>query len=911
MQADRSDTTGADPMREQDHLIILDDGVVTWTSESLGQWLGSQWWRGHRLEDVLNVDQHRVVQESSVDAVVNDPTGHTRPVRLNALPLTGDDKRDLVAVTVRPTEQVPTTAAEIAELASRFRLLVENTADVVVHTIEGVLEWVSPSIEDLTGWTPQELIGTTTAHLWHPEDADIAIRQREATYAGEPSRGTLRLLRKDGRYIWLDVALKPYREADGRRGAVGSLRDVSDYVRVHQETEAQRARLQMLLDSMLEPHLLLQAVRDDRGVVCDFAVVMANPAAASRLRARVDDLLDLRVSHVFTHTDTDQIVARLADWLQAGEPVVLNDWQARAQGIDAYFDISISVLEDQLMVAWRDVTQRHETASQLQASEEAYRLLTENAADLILRLDAANRVVWVSPSSHRLLGYLPENLLGGFRWDMVHEDDRQPLRAVLDLLRHGDQSVTSLEVRLRHRHGPYAWWALNARRTRDDPTSSEIVIALSNIDAQKRQNLELEREQAQRAAALQSMLDPHVLLQSVIDESGAVVDFRYADANEAACSYMGMARDDLVGSTVLGLLPAHADTGLLDLYRRTLSTGEPLVLNGYAYPHEILGQTRRFDIRGVRIGDSLSFTWRDVTEQHEVARRLAESQEKYRLLAENATDVVFRTDTRGIITFASEGVERLLGYTPQQVEGAAAIDYVHRDDRAAVDGMCTTTGRIPPVRARLRTHDGSHIWGEVRARGVTDDSGQPAGLVGGWRDVTAEVEIQRKLREQARTDSLSGLLNRREVLDRLDVIMSHPPRTGTRVAVAFVDVDGLKSINDSRGHAAGNAVIRTVAERLRTSVRTDDLVARIGGDEILLVLPGMHSLQEALATAETLRDVIARPLEFTGPQDLLHTTVSIGVTLTHEGDSPDTVIARADQAMYEAKRHGNRVAGVV
>jgi PAS domain S-box-containing protein len=684
-------------MHKQDHLIILDDGVVTWTSESLGQWLGSQWWRGHRLEDVLHVDQQQVVQGSSVDALVNDPTGRTHPVRLSALALTGDDKRDLVAVTVRPTEQLPTTDAEIAELATRFRLLVENTADVVVHTVEGVLEWVSPSIEDLTGWTPQELIGTTTAHLWHPEDADIAIRQREATYAGEPSRGTLRLLRKDGRYIWLDVALKPYRETDGRRGAVGSLRDVSDYVRVHQETEAQRARLQMLLDSMLEPHLLLQAVRDDRGAVCDFTVVMANPAAASRLRARVDDLLDLRVSNVFTHMDTDQIVDRLTQWLEAGEPVVLNDWQARAQGMDAYFDISISVLEDQLMVAWRDVTQRHEEASQLQESEEAYRLLTENAADLILRLDAAHRVVWVSPSSHRLLGYLPENLLGGFRWDTVYEDDRQPLREALDLLRHGDQSVTSLEVRLRHRHGPYAWWALNARRTRDDPTSSEIVIALSNIDAQKRQNLEVEREQAQRAAALQSMLDPHVLLQSVTDDSGAVVDFRYADANEAACSYMGMARDDLVGSTVLGLLPAHADTGLLDLYRRTLSTGEPLVLNGYAYPHEILGQTRRFDIRGVRIGDSLSFTWRDVTEQHEVARRLAESQEKYRLLAENATDVVFRTDARGNITFASEGVERLLGYTPQQVEGAAAIDYVHPDDRADMDALCTATGRTTAV----------------------------------------------------------------------------------------------------------------------------------------------------------------------------------------------------------------------
>jgi PAS domain S-box-containing protein len=161
----------------------------------------------------------------------------------------------------------PDNATDPSELGWRYRLLVENTADVVIHTIEGVLQWVSPSIEDLTGWSPAELVGSTTAHLWHPDDLRIAVAQRDATYAGKPTRNTLRLRSKNGQYLWLDVALKPYLEPDGRIGAVGSLRDVSALVDARTAAERQERQLQRVFDSMLEPHLLLSPVTDAGHVV--------------------------------------------------------------------------------------------------------------------------------------------------------------------------------------------------------------------------------------------------------------------------------------------------------------------------------------------------------------------------------------------------------------------------------------------------------------------------------------------------------------------------------------------------------------------------------------------------------------------------------------------------------------------
>ncbi len=122
---------------------------------------------------------------------------------------------------------------------------------------------------------------------------------------------------------------------------------------------------------------------------------------------------------------------------------------------------------------------------------------------------------------------------------------------------------------------------------------------------------------------LDSFVDPLVLLASVRDGRGAIIDFRYTAANRAACAYTGLARDRLVGATALGLLPGQMATGLFDMYVRALDTGEPLVLDDYPYLSELHGEERRFDIRASRIDDGLVYTWRDVTDRLERDRTRA------------------------------------------------------------------------------------------------------------------------------------------------------------------------------------------------------------------------------------------------------------------------------------------------
>jgi diguanylate cyclase (GGDEF)-like protein len=175
-----------------------------------------------------------------------------------------------------------------------------------------------------------------------------------------------------------------------------------------------------------------------------------------------------------------------------------------------------------------------------------------------------------------------------------------------------------------------------------------------------------------------------------------------------------------------------------------------------------------------------------------------------------------------------------------------------------------------------------------------------------WRDVTASFNSRKALRERSERDGLTGVANRRRLEERLRELSEQAPRTGTNLAVLFCDLDHFKEINDEFGHVAGDAVLTAVAQRISSAVREGDLVARVGGDEFVVVLPGMHSLDDALAVASKVATAVQRPL--TLGDTTVHVQASVGVALSSDGDDPADVLSEADAAMYEAKRTGrNRI----
>ncbi len=303
-------------------------------------------------------------------------------------------------------------------------------------------------------------------------------------------------------------------------------------------------------------------------------------------------------------------------------------------------------------------------------------------------------------------------------------------------------------------------------------------------------------------------------------------------------------------------------------------------------------------------------SWRDVSELVEAQQELIESERRYRLLAEHSSDVIL-LERDGVIDWVSPSLDPALGWDPADWTGRRFEEFTHPGDTDAVqtERLAVEAGGTRVVTIRARQKHGGHHWIEVHAGPVLDDAGEVDGVLASFRVVDAEVMARQQLDMQARFDSLTGLMNRNEIFELLGSMHQQRHRAGQETAVLFCDVDEFKFINDSFGHAVGDEVLRALANRIRSTLRREDAAARVGGDELLIVLTGIHSLEGATAVAEKIRQAAAAPIAL--DEGSVQVTLSIGITLMGSGESVDEAVARADEAMYDAKRSGrNRVIAI-
>jgi diguanylate cyclase (GGDEF)-like protein len=179
-----------------------------------------------------------------------------------------------------------------------------------------------------------------------------------------------------------------------------------------------------------------------------------------------------------------------------------------------------------------------------------------------------------------------------------------------------------------------------------------------------------------------------------------------------------------------------------------------------------------------------------------------------------------------------------------------------------------------------------------------------------FRDISARKEHEEAIRKLAYRDDLTGLPNRISLLDRFQLELAHARRGRTGLGVMYLDLDGFKGVNDAHGHEAGDQVLKVTARRLASTLRAGDTVARLGGDEFVLLLPAVSSEEEARCVGDKLVAAIEQPIDWHGAQ--LRVSASIGLALFPlDGDEPETLLRRADKAMYRAKTSGRGRIGVV
>jgi diguanylate cyclase (GGDEF)-like protein/PAS domain S-box-containing protein len=295
-------------------------------------------------------------------------------------------------------------------------------------------------------------------------------------------------------------------------------------------------------------------------------------------------------------------------------------------------------------------------------------------------------------------------------------------------------------------------------------------------------------------------------------------------------------------------------------------------------------------------------------QQDQLRLALSESEARYRLLADHATDIMLTLEPDGTIRFASPAVRELGYFDPADLIGVNAAALVYLPDRERVSGVHVSALRDPDqtfrVEYRAVRADGSLGWFETNTRAVRGADGMIGAVINVIRALDERKEREAELERAAATDPLTGLLNRAG-FGRAAIEALAAARNGTPSTLAILDLDHFKAINDSWGHAVGDNALLMVADLLREHVRDGDDVGRIGGEEFAILFRGLtHGA--AAPVCDRLRTLLA---EERLPDSDIGVTMSAGLAELCPGLELDPIFEAADRALYRAKAGGrNRIA---
>lgn len=289
----------------------------------------------------------------------------------------------------------------------------------------------------------------------------------------------------------------------------------------------------------------------------------------------------------------------------------------------------------------------------------------------------------------------------------------------------------------------------------------------------------------------------------------------------------------------------------------------------------------------------------------------------FQQIVESARDIVIVTKAHPLdepgpeIVYVNKAFTDLTEYTFEEAVGQTPrLLQSEKTEREQLDVIRKALVEKQAVRVVLsnRSKSGRDYWLDISMLPLYDDQGEVTHFAAIERNVTEQVEREERLASQARTDPLTGLLNRRSFDEELAEEFSRFQRRRSKYSVLMLDIDHFKDVNDTYGHAFGDRVLKTLAQCCKDNIRLHDTLARVGGEEFCIISPH-NSQKAALKMADKIRQRI-EDLSFETEGHKLNITVSIGVSEVDFEDYDHTsVLERADEAMYEAKEKGrNRVA---
>ncbi|WP_181397313.1 EAL domain-containing protein [Cryobacterium arcticum] len=446
----------------------------------------------------------------------------------------------------------PRGRAAANQVFAGYRDLADNVTDFVVRTdLTGTVQWVSPSVTAATGWQLDTVLGHSILEFWHPEDASKIAETSASMRAGERHSTRCQVRCADGSYRWFfrssGPILTPTRTVTG---AVHGFTSIGALVDAERAANAERAILRASLDSLADPYLVVAAQRDEHGAIVDFRVTEANPAACDFQRMTRADIIGSSLFQSAPVAIADRLTALCAEVLGSGVAQTLDGFPSREADRERWFDFRVCPVGEGVSVWLRDVTGRHLAVQAVHDSEQRYRLLAENASDVVVMIGADNRCEWVSPSAQDALGWSPDEIARRAPTDLVHPDDLADLLVDRDAV--SDGLVQLPPFRVRHKNGSYRWMSAATREVQSDGSIVGRIVSLRDVHDETLAGRALEASEEMFRAVLTSSSTGMMLC----DFTG-----RIQLVNDALCRMLQRDEDWLLGRLTRDFV--HSDDRLL------------------------------------------------------------------------------------------------------------------------------------------------------------------------------------------------------------------------------------------------------------------------------------------------------------------------------------------------------------
>jgi len=606
----------------------------------------------------------------------------------------------------------------------------------------------------------------------------------------------------------------------------------------------------------------------------------------------------------------EQEIAQLAETVRTDGMGRIETTRRRRDGsliqvVISLFPASQRHDEQTLFAVYTDIQELRDTEKNLQRAENKYQAIFEHAAEGIFQSTPEGGYLEVNPALAHIYGYdSPRDLMDGLRSIdtqlYVHPGRREQF--IQAITRAGE--IKDFESQVYRKDGSIIWISENARVVRlGDGGVAFFEGTVTDITARKKAEEALTASRERYRSLIKSASDGILTLQ----------DDSIVSTNRKALELFGYGPDEMPQLTLEDISPPEQPDGTpsLEKARQLLDmalAGEPQNFewlhqrkDGSNFSAEVA--LNRFDAHGETF---LTAVVRDVTERKRTETQLQRERAHLKMLFESSPQAMALLSPDGRILDVNPTFSRLFGHAKKDVVGEYNRNLIVPENLAAEASSFNaviSSGKPISKETVRKARNGMLIPVSVLGYPIMIN-GRIEGIYYIYEDITERKNFEEQLTHQAFHDALTGLPNRNLFMERLSRAMERGKRrTGYHFAVLLLDLDRFKRINDSLGHLAGDVLLKGIARRLETCLRTVDTVCRLGGDEFAVLLEEVASSREVIQVADRIREVLDRPFQISGNE--VYCGASIGIVLKTQGyETAEAILRDSDIAMYRSKESG-------